>query len=504
MSPSHATTAPGRGRTQDSRDVAPEYAFVIAFSLSEPHRIGEVGFVLGSQPWLLGRGGGREYLYFAKQRPGEPLVPGSSEVCLGGESVSRKHAESWVDDKGRLHIKDVGRRIPMYVNGARMSEAILQHGDVVHFENEVILVVVLRQRVMPALDRVKVIQPFGQKDEAGILGEGPLVWALREALALAAAMPDHVLLRGESGTGKELAAAAIHFLSGRPGRFHAVNAGVSSKDLMESVVFGNLRNYPNPGTLANDGWFRAAHGGTLFLDEIGDCDMALQTALLRVLDAGQFIVLGEAVARVADVRVVGATNRLEAFFRNLARFRSDFRARFETQIVLPPLRDRKEDIPFLIRDFVTERIEKRGESRRFLQEWPSGELYPRMSARLVEYLLCQTLETNARQLRILLKHAVAKTPQGSGTIAMFTEAELANLPTFEPDSEVRASLPPSASASSEERPSRDPKSLTPAEIVAALERNRWVVLATAKDLGISNASMGRLMDRHKIKRPGKN
>lgn len=163
-----------------------------------------------------------------------------------------------------------------------------------------------------------------------------------------------VLIRGESGTGKELVAKAIHYRSDRAkGPFIAVSCAAIPETLLESELFGHEKNAFTGANAQRIGRFEAAHRGTLFLDEIAEITPAVQVKLLRVLQERQFERLGSNKTIEVDVRVIAATNKdLEAMVRD-NRFREDLYYRLQViQIYLPPLRERKDDIPLLVDHFI--------------------------------------------------------------------------------------------------------------------------------------------------------
>lgn len=163
-----------------------------------------------------------------------------------------------------------------------------------------------------------------------------------------------VLIRGENGTGKELVARAIHRLSSRSEEpFVEVNCAAIPSELIESELFGHIKGSFTGAVADRAGKFEQAHGGTLFLDEIGDMSLAAQAKVLRALEQGVVTRVGSSKAIQVDVRVVAATNKeLEAEIRE-GRFREDLYYRLNVvPIEVPPLRDRREDIPMLVRHFV--------------------------------------------------------------------------------------------------------------------------------------------------------
>src|SRR5271154_4281411 len=187
-----------------------------------------------------------------------------------------------------------------------------------------------------------------------IIGESPALETVLEQVARVAPTDSTVLIQGETGTGKELIARAVHNISSRCGRsFVKLNCAAIPLDLLESELFGHERGAFTGAIAQKTGRFELADKGTLFLDEIGDIPLALQPKLLRVLQEQEFERLGSGRTHKVDVRLVAATNRnlLEMVVRN--EFRSDLYYRLNVfPISLPPLRERREDIPALVTHFV--------------------------------------------------------------------------------------------------------------------------------------------------------
>jgi DNA-binding NtrC family response regulator len=165
------------------------------------------------------------------------------------------------------------------------------------------------------------------------------------------AMP--VLITGETGTGKEVMAALIHRWSQRPGPYVPVNCAAIPNELMESELFGHIRGAFSGAVATVDGKLLAARAGTVFLDEIDDTPLSIQAKLLRVLEDGQVTRVGETTGRQADFRIVAATNRDLHRLIAEGRFGDDLYQRLAiVRVVLPPLRERPEDIPVLARHFI--------------------------------------------------------------------------------------------------------------------------------------------------------
>jgi two-component system response regulator HydG len=197
----------------------------------------------------------------------------------------------------------------------------------------------------------------GQLDSAygfeGIIGESAAIRRVIATVRQVAPSTIPVLIIGESGTGKELIAAAIHKHSRRAAkRFVAFNAAGQSDTLLEDQLFGHVRGAFTGAERDREGVFEYADGGTLFLDEIGDMPANMQAKLLRVLETGELVRLGSNEPRRTDVRFVSATNRdLKAHIAQ-GRFREDLYFRIKgAEIVIPPLRERREDIPRLVNHF---------------------------------------------------------------------------------------------------------------------------------------------------------
>ena len=177
-----------------------------------------------------------------------------------------------------------------------------------------------------------------------------------EQIARVAGTSVTVFISGESGTGKELVARTVHDLSRRRARpFLAVNCGAISPNLIESEIFGHEKGSFTGAERQHQGFFERAHGGTLFLDEITEMPLGLQVKLLRVLETGTFMRVGSTIAQETDVRVVAATNRdpVQAVASNA--LREDLWYRLNVfPLELPPLRDRLEDLPLLVKHFLQE------------------------------------------------------------------------------------------------------------------------------------------------------
>ena len=187
-----------------------------------------------------------------------------------------------------------------------------------------------------------------------IVGITPAILDLKRTARRAAQGDAAVLISGESGTGKELIAKAIHYRSGRAGQpFVSINCGALPENLLESELFGHVKGSFTGAIRDKDGMFKVASGGTFFLDEVGETTLAIQVKLLRVLQEREIIPVGGTAPIKVDVRLIAATNSdLEKAVKE-ERFRADLYYRLNViPVLIPPLRDRRDDIPLLVDHFL--------------------------------------------------------------------------------------------------------------------------------------------------------
>jgi DNA-binding NtrC family response regulator len=198
--------------------------------------------------------------------------------------------------------------------------------------------------------------------EHGIIGRSVEMQEILDTLLQVSPTDVTVLITGESGVGKEVLARALHAASRRSKKtMVTVNCGAIPEGLIESELFGHERGSFTSAVEMRKGYFEIADGGTVFLDEIGEMPLATQVKLLRVLESGEYMRIGSSVQRKADVRIVAATNKNLAHEVQQKRFRPDlfFRLR-SVNIAVPPLRNRRDDIPALVEHFSKEITEKNG------------------------------------------------------------------------------------------------------------------------------------------------
>jgi two-component system response regulator PilR (NtrC family) len=238
-----------------------------------------------------------------------------------------------------------------------------------------------------------------------LLGQSPCMLALRERILRLAASDAPVAIVGESGSGKELAARDLHAHSRRAAHpFVAVNCGAIPEALMESEFFGHRRGAFTGAHEAHAGFFQAAHRGTLFLDEVAELPLAMQVKLLRAIQEGGVRKLGTTREEKVDVRIVSATHRDLALEVRAGRFRQDLYFRLQViELQMPPLRERREDIPLLCESI--------------LARLARGRTPLCVSADAQRWLQACTFPGNVRELENVLERALAIDSDGEIGIA---------------------------------------------------------------------------------------
>jgi transcriptional regulator with PAS, ATPase and Fis domain len=207
----------------------------------------------------------------------------------------------------------------------------------------------LRKENLLLRSRMKERYRFGR-----IIGKSDAMQMVYELIIKAAATDENVIVYGESGTGKELVASEIHTMSTRKSRpFVTVNCGAIPENLMESEFFGYKRGAFTGANSDRKGYLDQADKGTIFLDELGEIDVRLQVKFLRVLEGGGYIPLGSNQVKIPDIRIIAATNKDFKTELQAGRIREDFFYRIHViPIYMPPLRERKDDIPLLLEHFL--------------------------------------------------------------------------------------------------------------------------------------------------------
>jgi transcriptional regulator with GAF, ATPase, and Fis domain len=230
----------------------------------------------------------------------------------------------------------------------------------------------------------------------GLIGETPQLRQVKAVVEQVAPADLTVLITGESGTGKELVARAIHQLSPRARQpLVTVNCGAIPEGIFESEVFGHVRGAFTSADRTRKGYFEMADGGTIFLDEIGEMPLEAQAKILRVIEMGEFMKVGSSQVERVNVRVIAASNRDLAEAVSMGQFRQDLYFRLKAvNVYLPPLRERRDDVPLLVDAFLEEISKRHGIPR------------PPVSEEAVNVLKNAYWEGNVRELRHFLESLV--------------------------------------------------------------------------------------------------
>jgi DNA-binding NtrC family response regulator len=312
--------------------------------------------------------------------------------------------------------------------------------------------------------------------ETPLLGRSPAIARIFSLIERAAPTEANVLILGENGTGKELVARELHRKSRRGDRvFVSVDLGAVAPNLFESELFGHVKGAFTDARGDRIGRLQAADGGTLFLDEVGNLPLHLQPKLLTALEQRQVIPVGANKPVPIDVRVIAATNMSPDQLGDESRFRQDLLFRLNTvEIELPPLRDRRDDIPLLIDHYVALYSKKYGKAAR--------EIPPEVLSALKAY----DWPGNVRALRHAAERAVILSADGAFTVEDFSLSRAAAAARI-------ATPPPTVSSSASDL------NLERAErqmIEQALKKHAYNISLAAQELGLTRASLYRRMDKH--------
>ena len=307
-----------------------------------------------------------------------------NDVQLTDAKVSGLHCEIRLDERG-YRLRDLDSTNGSYVGGLRINDVYIQPGTQISVGGS-------RLRFEPLGETVEV--ELSERDRFGsMIGRSVKMRELFAKLEKLAPSDATVLITGETGVGKELVAESLHELSPRvDGPFVVLDCGSIPANLIESELFGHERGSFTGATSSYVGAFERAHKGTVFLDEIGELPLPLQPKLLRVLESREVRRIGSTKTTQVDIRVVAATNRDLGVEVNRGRFREDLFYRLAVaRVHVPPVRDRKEDIPLLI--------------EHILQSTPGGE-NAYIAPDTIDLMMKHDWPGNVRELRNVIERAV--------------------------------------------------------------------------------------------------
>jgi DNA-binding NtrC family response regulator len=481
-------------------------AAVIAHSAVQPWRIGELARhdPRSGRPLYLGREGAS----FHRERVGERVDTGR----LRGDGMSREQLELLPEGDG-ARIHNVGKT-PVFVNGAELARdwsARVKLPAVVEILGHTVLIVLRRPLALPESHRLlEPHHPFGLADRLEICGESPQAWQLRLDIARAAVANRNVIAFGETGTGKQLVAHGIHALSHRANLPFAMASFTDMEHGTAALrLNGGPANWPNPGTPRTIGPFEAAKGGVAFLDELGEAPEEVQAILLTAF-AGFYFWGTETSPRKVECLIVAATNRPRDYIKH------DLLHRIPTEIDVPSLADRPEDLALLANHLLVQQVRGNTEYGRLLKTDETGRAHVEVEPDLIVQLLRAHLPGNVRELDKLLGKMVAVSggrgklswPRGwqKADVApldmrreaahVTTAALMEGLDAPKRDPAPRPTNVPPPVVDPDQRPDPGPELL-----LQTLRGNGWNKTATAAALGIPREKVYRLMEKYGIKRP---
>ncbi|MDQ7007622.1 MAG: sigma-54 dependent transcriptional regulator [Acidobacteriota bacterium] len=418
--------------------------------------------------------GGEEAVRMTLTRPPDVLLLDIRMPGLDGLEALRR-------------IRQAGADVPiLMISGhatIRTAVEALRAGAQDFLEKPLEREVVLR-RVEGVLERSRLREEVRARSEHEeerwrMVGESPPMRRVREMIRKAGPTQATVLITGESGTGKELVARAIHQASDRRDRpFVRVNCAAIPEDLIESELFGHEKGAFTGATARQKGRFARAHSGTIFLDEIGDMSLKTQAKVLRALQDGEIEPVGAGRPMMVDVRVIAATNKSLREEIAAGRFREDLFYRLSVlPIHLPPLRERREDIPLLVEHLVGLICKENNFRPR------------RMTAAAMEVLASRPWPGNVRELRNYLERALILGPPG--------EIDAADLPV---SGELET---PAADALFSVSSLREFKEMAEkAYLERKLQENGWNITRTAQAIGTPRSNLYKKLEQYALTRRG--
>jgi DNA-binding NtrC family response regulator len=392
----------------------------------------------------------------------------SNDLVIDDRTVSRHHCEIQYTDKGYLLV-DLDSTNGTWLDGKRVERAYLTVGASVKVGSSTFS--------FNPLDEEIEVEPDRDGFFAGMVGKSIKMRAIFGLLKKIAPMDVSVIIQGETGTGKELAARAIHDGSNRKsGPFVVLDCGAIPPNLIESELFGHEKGAFTGAQYARPGAFERANGGTIFLDELGELRLDLQPKLLRVLENREVRRVGGNEVKEVDVRVIAATNRELSKEVASGNFREDLYFRLSViNVQLPPLRQRREDIPHIIKHALSEAdiVSKHGRKR----------FTPAAMSLLMNY----NWPGNIRELINVLSHVL--------TFSDTEEIDVANLPPRFQGTQSEAPLPFNEHLSFKEAKEQLLETFEREYITSILKRCEGNISRAARESGLHRKSIERLVKK---------
>ncbi len=412
-----------------------------------------------------------------------------NDLVLADETVSRQHCRIFQEGQSYL-VRDLGSTNGTFVNRVRVREAYLEPGCTLSLGTSEL-------RFVAATEKLRIV-PSDKPRFGDLIGRHLKMRELYAILEKIAPTDATVVIEGETGTGKEVVARSTHQASLRAsGPFMVFDCGAVPENLIESELFGHEKGAFTGATAARQGVFEMAHGGTVFLDELGELALELQPKLLRVLEQREVKRVGGTRPIKVDVRVVAATNRdLQAEVRR-GSFRQDLFYRLSVvRVALPPLRERKDDVPLLLQQFLklgrfnrgadgqrrVRQISRPALDRLLAYDWPGNvrELH-----NVVERA-CSFADTDAIEVRDLPEHIAF--PRGTGV-------EVEGVPT---PAELEDDLRPDVNGTFKDAKDAWVQTFERDYVESLLRRNGGNISHAAREADIDRKYFRKLMKKHGI------
>ncbi|MFL6192703.1 MAG: sigma 54-interacting transcriptional regulator [Thermoanaerobaculia bacterium] len=395
--------------------------------------------------------------------------------------------------RGGIEIATGESRTRLAVDGVPVAEATsltateVERGVVLQLADRVVL---LLHHLPARLQR--------PTDRFGLIGDSEGILRVRHDIRRVADLEVPVLLRGETGTGKELVARAIHQASRRrAGPCLSVNMGAIPVSLATSELFGSMKGAFTGSVRDQLGFFQRAHGGTLFLDEIGEASPEVQVMLLRVLESGEVQRVGGPGPQKVDVRLIAATDADLETAIEAGRFRAPLLHRLSGyEIVVPPLRERRDDFGRLFFHFLGDELRAVNETHRLTPPDEEAPLW--MPASVVARLARHGWPGNIRQLRNAVRQIVISS-RSNETVEIGPQIERllrdADPPPTEPQPVLNTTSVEVSTTRRKNAEYRSPSEVSEDEVLEALRATRWEVKLAAERLGVSRPALYLLIDK---------
>ena len=417
--------------------------------------------------------------YSSQDIVGKPCHILEGQNCKGFSSVTdilanpQPHPWGICNQECKVLSKD-GRELYLYGNVTLIRDEEGKVAGAIGTFTDLTSFILDNEKITVLEEQTKSREAFQQ-----LVGKSQVMQEVFRRLRLAAQSDVTVLLTGESGTGKELAARAVHALSSRKDKpFYAINCSAIPETLLESELFGHVKGSFTGAIRDKTGVFQAADGGTLFLDEIGDTSPLLQLKLLRVLQEGEIRRVGDERGIKINVRLLTATNRDLKTLLASGQIREDFYYRIRVfEIKLPPLRERREDLPLLVNHFI-------GEASR-VQQRPIRDIAKDAMQHLMRYVW----PGNVRELKNAIEHAFV-TVSGDCLTLLDLPSEVRNAGA--------GGTTPSPSPLHHSTPGENAER---ERIEDALRKTHGHKMEAAKILGMSRVTLWKKINRLRIETP---